>query len=144
MAEQHCDELAHGAGNPDFVLRRSLEEHAYRVAPEVFESMNQMVAFGDRPYLEIDGRQARNQAILDNLVVTMASPGRGAPGRRRHQRIPSRSQIAWISFQVQSGSSGSEPPDRGRFMCRPRAWSRAAMKASSKPGGGPSGQRVST
>jgi kynurenine 3-monooxygenase len=72
MAEDHFNKLARGARDPDFVLRRALEEEVHRVAPESFEPFYQMVAFGDRPYLEIEGRQARNEAVLDKLV---ARPG---------------------------------------------------------------------
>jgi kynurenine 3-monooxygenase len=69
MAEEHFDELARSARDANFVRRRELERQVHRVAPDVFEPVYQMVAFGERPYLEIERLKARNETILDSLLA---------------------------------------------------------------------------
>jgi kynurenine 3-monooxygenase len=68
LAEQHYDELARGARDPRFVIRKALEAKAHRMAPDRFVPLYTMVAFQPRPYAEIRRIRAGQEAMLDRLM----------------------------------------------------------------------------
>jgi kynurenine 3-monooxygenase len=72
MAEEHYEELARAARDPEFIVRTALAEQVHGLAPDVFESVYSMVAFGNRPYSEIERLKNRNEKVLDSLL---ACPG---------------------------------------------------------------------
>jgi kynurenine 3-monooxygenase len=68
LAEKHFDELARAARDPLFLVRRAIEERLHAIAPDRFVPLYTMVAFGSRPYREIAGVRARQEALLDRLM----------------------------------------------------------------------------
>jgi kynurenine 3-monooxygenase len=68
LAEKHFDELARGARDPLFLVRRVIEERLHAIAPDRFVPLYTMVAFGSRPYREIAAVRARQEALLDRLM----------------------------------------------------------------------------
>jgi kynurenine 3-monooxygenase len=69
LAEEHYQELARGAREPRFLLRKVLEQKVHQLAPEHFVPVYHMVSFQSTPYGEIRRRAAQQEALLDQLMA---------------------------------------------------------------------------
>jgi kynurenine 3-monooxygenase len=68
LAERHYMELAERARDPNFVVEKALEQKIYRMAPDRFIPLYNMISFRDTSYVEVDRRARRQQGLIAELM----------------------------------------------------------------------------
>jgi kynurenine 3-monooxygenase len=106
LAESHYEELARAARDPLFLVRKALEDKVHRLGPDRFVPLYSMVAFENRPYLEVAQARDRQAQLLDRLMARpdIASCWDGPDVERTIRR-----ELAALEVQ-DAGTSGRPPP----------------------------------
>jgi kynurenine 3-monooxygenase len=69
LAESHYEELARSARDPIFLVRKALEEKVHRLGPDRFVPLYSMVAFENRPYVDVAQARDSQARLLDRLMA---------------------------------------------------------------------------